>query len=63
MAAARPVYPHTLPGRPPQDWEPLDQQLAEVGRLAGEFTAALRALNGRESRFGPLCDRPGGHCR
>jgi CRISPR-associated endonuclease/helicase Cas3 len=34
---------HSLEGRPECDWQPLDQHLEHVGRLAGEFASAFGA--------------------
>lgn len=36
-------YAHTKPGRPPQEWEPLEKHLEEVARSAARFAAAFRA--------------------
>lgn len=37
------AYAHTLPGEPPERWEPLERHLEEVSQLAGEFAAAFGA--------------------
>ena len=36
-------YAHTLPGRPPEEWQPLDAHLHEVARRASDFTSAFGA--------------------
>lgn len=36
-------YAHTLPGRPPNHWEPLEAHLDSVAQLAGGFAAAFGA--------------------
>lgn len=36
-------YAHTLPGTPPEQWEPLDFHLKEVARRAKEFASAFGA--------------------
>lgn len=36
-------YAHTLPDRPPTDWEPLEVHLREVEELAGEFASPFNA--------------------
>lgn len=36
-------YAHTLPGRPPADWEPLGKHLREVAEIAGNFAHAFDA--------------------
>lgn len=38
-----PIYAHSLRGRPPSDWETLDEHAADVARLAGSFAAAFGA--------------------
>lgn len=38
-----PAYAHTLEGRPPENWEPLERHLREVAALAGEFADAFGA--------------------
>ncbi len=38
-----PAYAHTLEGRPPEDWEPLETHLQKVAVLAGEFADAFGA--------------------
>lgn len=45
MAPGQPArfFAHTKPGRPLEEWEPLEEHLANVARLAGEFAAALGA--------------------
>lgn len=37
----RAAYAHTLPGRPPQDWEPLEEHLANVARRCAENAGAF----------------------
>lgn len=39
---SRVAYAHTLPAKPPTEWEPLNH-LSEVGTLAGEFADAFGA--------------------
>lgn len=36
-------FAHTLEGRPPEDWEPLEDHLREVAEVAGDFAAAFGA--------------------
>lgn len=36
-------YAHSLPGKPPQDWEPLEDHLKAVAELAGEFAEKFGA--------------------
>ncbi len=38
-----PAYAHTLEGRPPEDWEPLERHLQEVAEMAGDFASAFGA--------------------
>lgn len=38
-----PAYAHTLEGRPPKDWEPLERHLQDVAELAGAFADAFGA--------------------
>lgn len=40
---ATPAYAHTLEGRPRDEWEPLEEHLAQVAELAGQFAAAFGA--------------------
>lgn len=37
------LYAHTLPGRVPTNWEPLERHLVEVADLAAEFASTFRA--------------------
>lgn len=30
-------YAHSIPGRPPEEWQPLEEHLTNVGKLAAEF--------------------------
>jgi CRISPR-associated endonuclease/helicase Cas3 len=39
----RPVYAHTLPNAPCEDWEPLETHLAEVASRTGAFAAVFGA--------------------
>jgi CRISPR-associated endonuclease/helicase Cas3 len=41
--AAQLHYAHTLPGRPPSDWEPLECHLDRVARRAAEFASVFGA--------------------
>ena len=34
-------YAHSLPGRPPSDWQPLEQHLKNVAELAGDLRKVL----------------------
>jgi CRISPR-associated endonuclease/helicase Cas3 len=43
MDRARTLYAHTLDGRPPAEWEPLDVHAAQVARLARSFASAFGA--------------------
>ena len=36
-------YAHSLPGKPPDQWQPLDEHLNNVANLAGEFAAKFDA--------------------
>jgi len=38
-----PYYAHTLEGKPPEDWEPLEAHLQEVATLASEFAGKFSA--------------------
>ena len=40
---AKPLYAHTLPGRPPADWESLPIHAAAVADQAATFAAAFDA--------------------
>ncbi|NLT35921.1 MAG: CRISPR-associated endonuclease Cas3'' [Gaiellales bacterium] len=40
---ARGYYAHTLPNRPPEEWQPLGDHLLNVAELAGTFAAAFGA--------------------
>lgn len=44
MSAYRPndvAYAHTLPGKPPSEWEPLEKHLTDVAEVAAEFVTAF----------------------
>lgn len=43
MQAIEKLYAHTLPGRPPADWEPLEVHAGRVAELAGLFASAFGA--------------------
>jgi hypothetical protein len=32
-----PIYAHSLPGQPPEKWQPLNEHLKAVAEKAGEF--------------------------
>jgi CRISPR-associated endonuclease/helicase Cas3 len=38
-----PHYAHSLPGEPPEKWEPLEHHLRRVATLAGDFAEAFGA--------------------
>jgi len=38
-----PFYAHTLPGRPPEEWQPLEEHLRNVAELAAEFARPFGA--------------------
>jgi len=35
------IYAHSLPGQPPEKWQPLEEHLKRVAEKAGEFAAVL----------------------
>jgi CRISPR-associated endonuclease/helicase Cas3 len=37
------AHAHSLPGQPPEKWQPLDEHLQAVAEKAGEFAAAFCA--------------------
>lgn len=41
--AVMPFYAHTLEGKGPEHWEPLERHLREVAKMAGDFAAAFGA--------------------
>jgi CRISPR-associated endonuclease/helicase Cas3 len=43
--ASRPIYAHSLPGRPQSDWETLDVHAERVAALARSFAAAFGAAD------------------
>jgi CRISPR-associated endonuclease/helicase Cas3 len=45
MADAQPIYAHTLPLQPQQDWETLEVHAASVARLAESFAADFGAAD------------------
>ena len=40
-----PIYAHSLPGQPPDKWQPLDEHLRAVAEMAREFASAFGAGN------------------
>ncbi|MDI6776197.1 MAG: hypothetical protein QMD03_02995 [Syntrophales bacterium] len=38
-------YAHSLPGRPPDRWQPLDDHLKQVAELSRSFVDEFRAGN------------------
>ncbi|PKN68282.1 MAG: hypothetical protein CVU54_15480 [Deltaproteobacteria bacterium HGW-Deltaproteobacteria-12] len=36
-------FAHTLPGKPPADWQPLEEHLKKTAEQAKEFTSAFGA--------------------
>ena len=48
----QPVYAHSLPGQPPDKWQPLDEHLRAAAELAKEFDVLFGKIFGLKTRRG-----------